>query len=159
MTCKRVKSSGEPGERNCCPNPGGEPCGLPWWGRLLVILVPIVLLWLFSRPRKEAQEKPPVQEVLRKEPEAAGKAVPAPDPSAQQDDLTLIKGIGPRIQACLREAGISSFDQLTRLDAGEIKQIITAAGIRLGDTGTWPEQARLAALGRLDALKTYQENL
>lgn len=75
------------------------------------------------------------------------------------DDLTVIEGIGPKIKSVLNAAGISSFTQLASLDAEKIKEILTAGGIRLAETTTWPEQARLATLGKKDELKAYQDTL
>jgi len=69
---------------------------------------------------------------------------PVPDPPAQPDDLTAIWGIGPAIQAQLNQAGITTYDQVTRLQPGDIAQL----GDRLGtfldriDADDWMGQAR-----------------
>jgi len=76
-----------------------------------------------------------------------------------EEDLTLIEGIGPKIQTVLKAAGIKTFLQLSELKAEQIKEILTTAGIRLGDLSSWPEQAHLAALGKMDELKSFQDKL
>ena len=82
-----------------------------------------------------------------------------PKETIAEEDLTLIEGIGPKIQTVLKAAGIKNFRHLSELKAEQIKEILTAAGIRLGDPSSWPEQAQLAALGKMDELKSYQETL
>ncbi len=75
------------------------------------------------------------------------------------DDLTLIEGVGPKINTILQGYGITTFSQLADLEAVKIKDIITKGGVRLGDTTTWPAQAKLAAEGKLEELKTLQDSL
>ena len=95
--------------------------------------------------------------------EAAPTSAQSTDTAAEApvaaDDLTRIEGIGPKTSGVLREAGISSFDQLSAADSSRLKQILQAAGLRLGDPTTWPEQARLAASGDWDGLETLQGQL
>lgn len=38
-------------------------------------------------------------------------------------------------------------------------EVLTNAGIRLADSTTWPERTRLAALGKMVVLLTYQDSL
>ncbi len=78
---------------------------------------------------------------------------------ATMDDLTLIEGIGPKVAAVLHANGITQFQQLARFPAAELKQILIAAGNRLSDPSTWPEQAALAARGDWDGLKALQASL
>lgn len=75
------------------------------------------------------------------------------------DDLKIIEGIGPKISGVLQVAGIRTLAQLAVTDVDELKRILTEAGIRLGDPGTWPEQAQLAAEGKWDELTALQGNL
>jgi len=75
------------------------------------------------------------------------------------DDLTIIEGIGPKINTILQAAGVNTFYQLAALEPQHIMEILTAAGIRLADAKSWPEQARLAAHGEMDRLKAYQDTL
>lgn len=60
------------------------------------------------------------------------------------DDLTAIKGIGPKYAAILNEAGIVTYSQLAAMDADGLRQILTDAGInRLASPESWAEQANL----------------
>ncbi len=83
----------------------------------------------------------------------------APASPAASDKLTKIEGIGPKIQSVLNAAGIHTFAQLRDMDPEKIREILTDSGIRLADPTTWPEQARLASLGKTDELKAYQDTL
>ena len=79
----------------------------------------------------------------------------------QVDDLTKVEGIGPKIAEALNAAGIKSYAQLAGKSAGDIKDIITAANNRFAshNPGTWPAQAKLAAEGKWDVLKKWQDEL
>ncbi len=135
--------------------------GMPWWGWVIIILVIFVLFWLVFRSRPEEEVKTP-QTVAPKEDEPirAGE-IPAEVASAplQPDDLTLIEGIGPKINTILHTAGVNTFTQLAALEPEKIMEILTAAGIRLADAKTWPEQARMAAAGEMERLRAYQDTL
>ena len=74
------------------------------------------------------------------------------------DDLKKIEGIGPKIASTLVEAGISTFAELAKTDAAKISEIIS--GVRGNHvTDTWPKQAELAAEGKWDELKKWQDEL
>jgi predicted flap endonuclease-1-like 5' DNA nuclease len=89
--------------------------------------------------------------------------VPAVEtPSAEaQDDLECIDGIGPEIAALLREHDLGSFARLAESTPEALRDLLDAHGSAFppADPGTWPEQARLAADGRHDELKTLQDTL
>lgn len=76
-----------------------------------------------------------------------------------QDNLELIEGIGPKISQLLQEAGITTFAQLAATDASRLVHILREANLPMIDPRTWPEQARLAADGKWDALKALQDEL
>ena len=80
-------------------------------------------------------------------------------PPTVPDDLTVIEGIGPKIAAVLRTAGITTFRQLAATAPEALQQLVRQAGIRMGDATTWPEQAALAADGKTEALKALQDTL
>ncbi|SIS40646.1 LSU ribosomal protein L21P [Zobellia uliginosa] len=100
-----------------------------------------------AAPKKE--EKPAKKE-------AAPKA--APKKAAKADDLKKIEGIGPKIAETLIAAGVSTFAELAKTDAAKISEII--ADVRGNHvTDTWPAQAKLAAEGKWDELKKWQDEL
>ncbi len=76
-----------------------------------------------------------------------------------RDDLKIIEGIGPKTEAVFNAAGIYSFHQLANTPVDKLDEILDAAGLRLGDPRSWPEQARLAAEGDWQGLKRLQERL
>ncbi len=74
------------------------------------------------------------------------------------DDLTKVEGIGPKIQEALYEAGVKTFAQLADKTSEEISEII--ADVRGShDAGTWPKQAQMAADGKWDELKEWQDQM
>ena len=74
------------------------------------------------------------------------------------DDLKKIEGIGPKIASTLVEAGIFTFSDLAKLSSKAISEII--ANVRGNHvTDTWPAQAQLAADGKWDELKKWQDEL
>lgn len=81
------------------------------------------------------------------------------DSSPQPDDLTVIEGIGPKTAAAFHAAGITTYEQLAGLDYTYLNQVLSDAGLRLGNTSTWPEQANLANQGDWQGLEELQANL
>ncbi|WP_428623543.1 class I poly(R)-hydroxyalkanoic acid synthase [Sedimenticola sp.] len=75
-------------------------------------------------------------------PAAATQAVVTP--TARQDDLTAIKGIGPKLAEVLNNSGINRYSQLAELGSDGIKQHLLGVDERYAryDTTSWPEQAR-----------------
>jgi ribosomal protein L30 len=83
----------------------------------------------------------------------------AENPS-QADDLELIEGIGPKIAAALKAAGIVTFADLAAADTSRLTEILQQEpNLRLADPGTWSEQASLAAAGKWDEFKVLTEQL
>jgi len=82
-------------------------------------------------------------------------AAPAPEAPAKPDDLTKISGIGPKTAALLQEHGLQTFAQLAAATPERLREILQSANNRLSDPATWPDQARLAAAGKLDELKEF----
>jgi predicted flap endonuclease-1-like 5' DNA nuclease len=76
--------------------------------------------------------------------------------SGRRDDLLIIEGIGPRVNLIMEGAGITSFAQLAGTDVDRLRQILRDNGIEVLNPETWPEQARLAADGRMDELRELQ---
>ena len=83
------------------------------------------------------------------------KTVAAP---VKKDDLVLIEGIGPKIAEAFNKAGIMTFKQLSTTPVEKLHQILAEAKYA-ADPKTWPEQARLAAEGKMDELKKLQDAL
>lgn len=95
---------------------------------------------------------------------AAGKALGAggaTKSAGKPDDLKIIEGIGPKIAELFIAAGISTFAKLAATDVAKLREILDAAGSKFAshDPATWPQQAKLAAEGKMDELKTLQDEL
>ncbi len=86
-------------------------------------------------------------------------AVPAK--ITKSDDLTKIEGVGKKIAELLVAENITTFTALANSNAKTLRNILDAAGNRfkIYDPATWAKQAKLAADGKWDALKTLQKEL
>jgi len=163
-----------------------ESSGLPWWAWLLIILLIIFLVWWWLRSSKEGRTEVPTTsesevehsttaaEPVPTEPTAPSAAavtspetiappepvaVPEPVAAPEPDDLTIIEGIGPKIDSVLKAAGIISFEQLSQTPPERVKEILLAAGLRLADPQSWGKQAQLAAAKQWEELKQLQSQL
>ena len=111
-----------------------------------------------AAPAKAKKEEAPKAVAPKKE--VAPKATPvkkAPA-KAKADDLKKVEGIGPKIASTLVEAGIATFADLAKAKPEKIAEIIAEVrGNHVPDT--WPAQAKLAAEGKWDELKKWQDEL
>lgn len=124
-----------------------EPAPEPEMATPPVFLVePIALAE--PKPEKVPKQKPPAQM----------ETPPSSAIAADRDDLTVIEGIGPKIQMLLNQYGIFSYRHLAEADVVRLKEILSTAGPQLAmhDPGTWPSQASLAANDQWDTLKSVQ---
>jgi len=83
-------------------------------------------------------------------PAPAPTATPAPEPvAASADDLTRIKGLGPKIAALLAELGVTSFAQIASWSDKDVAEIDAKLGRFSGriTRDQWVIQARLLAAG------------
>jgi large subunit ribosomal protein L17 len=81
--------------------------------------------------------------------------------SAGSDDLKIVEGIGPKIEELFNAKGILTFVQLANTSVEDMQAILTDAGPAfLGKVpGTWAQQAQMAAEGKWDELKVWQDEL
>jgi len=79
----------------------------------------------------------------------------------QKDDLRVIEGIGPKLQELLNKHHIFTFADLSKTKPEEIQQYLNDAGPQysLHEPESWPHQAGMAAQGKWEELKKYQEVL
>jgi len=76
------------------------------------------------------------------------------------DDLKKIEGIGPKIADVLAEAGLSTYKALADSTPEAIIEILSAHKTLAGkDASTWCKQAGLAADGKWDELKKWQDEM
>lgn len=80
------------------------------------------------------------------------------DAKVEADDLKKVEGIGPKIEETLNAAGINTFAELAKTEVAKISEIIAEVrGNHVPDT--WPKQAEMAAEGKWDELKKWQDEL
>lgn len=82
-------------------------------------------------------------------PTLAATSTSAPAGSGAADDLTTIKGLGPKLATMLNDQGITSFAQIAEWDDAEIARIDAMLGRFKGriTRDNWVEQAKLLAAG------------
>ena len=76
---------------------------------------------------------------------------PPPAPDTDGDDLSRIKGLGPKLRARLAELGVTRFDQIAAWSETDLVAIDAQLGTFAGRPAkdNWIEQARLLASGDL----------
>jgi predicted flap endonuclease-1-like 5' DNA nuclease len=77
------------------------------------------------------------------------------------NDLTVVEGIGPKINELFNNAGIKTFVQLAAATVPQMRKILDDGGsrFRIANPGTWAQQAALAAENKWEALKKLQDEL
>ena len=80
---------------------------------------------------------------------------------AKNDNFKVIEGVGPKMATILNEAGIITFKQLSTTKVATLREILAAAGPRynMHNPTNWAKQAKLAAAGKMDELKTLKAEL
>ncbi len=81
--------------------------------------------------------------------------------SKKKESLTIVEGIGPKIESLLIADGIITLSDLASADIEALGAILKKAGPRyqMHKPDTWPQQAALARDGEFEALDTLQEQL
>ncbi|NKI30669.1 30S ribosomal protein S2 [Croceivirga thetidis] len=117
-----------------------------------------------KKAAKEAVAKK--ADALEKEEEEAPTPKTKEAPKAKKttsnpDDLTKVEGIGPKAAEALVAANISTYADLAKADAENVKTILTEASPRLAhlDPTSWGKQATMAAEGKWDELKEWQDSV
>jgi small subunit ribosomal protein S2 len=115
-------------------------------------------------PKAEAVEKKAKKEVAE-EVEEIAEEVEAKKEAPKKakkvtDDLTKVEGIGPKISEVFQKSGIHSFAELAEKSEDDLKTILADAGSRYAskNPASWPKQAKMAAEGKWDELKEWQDN-
>jgi len=116
--------------------------------------------------KEVAKEEAKTEAPAPKQEATVEKAAPAPAPkkeapkAVEADDLTKIEGVGPKAAEALVAAGLATYATLAKADAEAMKTILTEASPRLAhlDPGSWAKQAQMAADGKWDELKEWQDN-
>lgn len=85
----------------------------------------------------------------------------SPKTEAKADDLKKIEGVGPKIAEVLVAGGLATFADVAKSTPEAIKELLDNAegNFAAHDPSTWVEQAQLAADGKWDELKKWQDEL
>ena len=116
----------------------------------VAVLVLLLLLFLLFRPRQSVrltQETAPIRphmasregrgltdEAAAAMSDVAGPIISAkvhaelPGASGPPDDLVKLKGVGPKLAVMLNERGITRFDQIAKLSAGQVEALDESLG-------------------------------
>ena len=88
-------------------------------------------------------------------------AAPADNYVVTPDDLTKVEGVGPKVQELLNAAGVMTYGQLSGCGPEKLRQILANAGgvMATMNPDSWPAQAQMAAEGRWEDLKKWQDEL
>jgi hypothetical protein len=122
------------------------------WEIIVMLLVSFalgyLLRWILSSNEKTAPKKT----VL---------AIPPKYATFKKDDLKIVEGIGPKIEALLKAHGIQDWKALAAADVATLKNILNLGGERfvMHDPKSWPDQAALAIAGRWKELEEFQNIL
>ena len=75
-----------------------------------------------------------------------------------KDDLKLVEGIGPKIEAQFRKNGLKTWADVAAAKPEQLKEVLVKAGdhYQLHDPSSWPEQCRLMVEDRWEELRKYQ---
>ncbi len=154
------------------------PCCWFW------LLAGLLLGWLLHHLLRGALNTPSVQQVHTPPPPAKLADVPAPvaapKPAApatttidlaaakaagfalkNANDLTVVEGIGPKINELFNNAGIKTFAQLAAATVPQMRKILDDGGsrFRIANPSTWAQQGALAAANKWTELKKLQDEL
>lgn len=142
-----------------------NPLALPdaWWQHLLMLVVSALIGYIIGYLSSRSVAARLEEELAELDAQLDGchKALLLVDVPVEYDDLKLVEGIGPKIEELLNKEGIMTFRQLSESSFERLTNILRAAGpsFQIHDPGSWPRQGELAADGKWDELRTWQDEL
>lgn len=79
----------------------------------------------------------------------------------KENDLKIVEGIGPKIEALLNDSGISTWQELSKTSTEKLQSILELSGenYSIHNPSTWAKQAFMAYQGKWKELKDWQEGL
>ncbi len=79
----------------------------------------------------------------------------------KENDLTVVEGIGPKIQGLFHNHDVNTWKALSECSVEKCKEVLTSGGDRfkMHNPGTWPKQAKLAYEGKWQELSDWQDQL
>ncbi|WP_298237354.1 hypothetical protein [uncultured Algibacter sp.] len=81
--------------------------------------------------------------------------------SIKENDLTVVEGIGPKIQELFHNHDVKTWKALSECTVDKCQSVLDSGGERfkIHNPGTWPEQAKMAYEGNWKALLKWQDEL
>lgn len=117
-----------------------------------------------TKPRKET---PPAPMEAAHALGSHGRTPPLTSPSIKaifgrdyaQDDLKIVEGIGPKIEALFHRQGIKDWKSLSECSVDRCQAVLDSGGKRyqIHDPASWPMQAKMAQGGHWQQLWDWQE--
>jgi len=125
---------------------------IPSWIWILLVSFPMLLLirwlvWWFFCPSYKRTEAVEIDA-------PRSDSIPV---TLQKDDLSIIKGIGPKTADALHEAGILRFEQLGLMDPEQLGQVLKEHSLPVSNAAFWQKQAVLAAAQDWKGLEKLQK--
>ncbi|MBC3845949.1 hypothetical protein H8K90_06135 [Winogradskyella echinorum] len=79
----------------------------------------------------------------------------------KENDLTIVEGIGPKIQELFHNHDVKTWKALSECSIDKCQSVLKSGGDRfkIHNPGTWPDQAKMAAEGRWEDLLKWQDEL
>ena len=79
----------------------------------------------------------------------------------KDNDLTIIEGIGPKIQELFHNHDVKTWADLAVCSVEKCQSVLDSGGERfkIHKPGTWPKQSQLASEGKWKELKDWQDQL
>ena len=151
-----------------------------WPVILIAAVVILILAFLLLRPRQSVrltQETAPVRPHMQQSERSEGRGIASeaaaavsdvsgqiinapvhenlPGASGPPDDLTRLKGVGPKFAALLNDSGITRYEQIARLSEGDIDRLDRDLGAFKGrlERDQLPLQADYLARGDVDGFE------
>lgn len=79
----------------------------------------------------------------------------------KENDLTVVEGIGPKIQELFHNHNVRTWRELSECSVEKCQQVLDSGGenFKIHNPGTWPKQAKLAYEGKWKELLEWQDEL
>lgn len=136
-----------------------------WWALVIALLIGVAVAWRVFAANRRARVEIKAFDALEEgagpakrnqalidapaRPDAAPAAAPAAPAPASGDDLTRIKGLGPKLAALLHSLGVTEFAQIAAWNDADIDRIDAQLGNFSGRIrrDNWVEQAKYLGAG------------
>lgn len=147
------KAKVEAPKAKAAPKPITAPAAKPKAAPKPKVEAPKVKATPAPKPKAAPVAKPKAAPVIAKaKPAPKPAAAAAPKPAAKRvipDDLELLKGVGPKVKALLKDMGITSFEDVASWTAADVAEIDSKLGVFAGriSRDNWVDQAKLLSAG------------